>query len=83
VTVEPRRCAVHPVFWWHAVESVGEEFGVTVAAAFSSPLHVNGDMRFPVARKLARTYLVSRYAPLVIAAVAYAAVTNSSSASRA
>jgi len=74
LTVEPGDAVFIPVFWWHAVESVNDAFGATIAATFPTPLHVNGDMRFPVARKLARTYLPSRYAPLVLAALGYAAV---------
>ena len=69
--VEPGDALYIPVFWWHAVESIGEAFGATVAATFPTPLQINGDLRFPVARKLARSYLFSRYAPLVVAAVAY------------
>jgi hypothetical protein len=74
LTVEPGDAVFIPVFWWHAVESVNDDFGATIAATFPTPLHVNGDMRFPVARKLVRTYLLSRYAPLVLAALGYATV---------
>lgn len=73
VVVEPGDAVYIPVFWWHAVESVDDQFGVTVAATFSSPLHVNGDMRNPIARRLAKTHMLSRHAPLVIGMIAYSA----------
>ncbi|TCK33793.1 cupin-like protein [Paraburkholderia sp. BL8N3] len=38
VLVEPGDALYIPVFWWHAVESVGRQFGVTVACSFASPL---------------------------------------------
>ncbi len=73
-TVEPGDAMYIPVFWWHAVESIGQGVGATVAATFRTPLHINGDIRFPVARKLARTHIMSRNAPLVIGMVAYSTV---------
>lgn len=69
--VEPGDALYIPVYWWHAVQSMDDEFGVTVAATFPTPLHVSGDIRSPIARRVLRTYLFSRYAPLVFGAVAY------------
>jgi hypothetical protein len=60
-----------PVYWWHAVQSADDKFGITVAATFSSPLHVAGDMRYPFARHLVSDLLRSRMMPLGLAAVAY------------
>jgi hypothetical protein len=73
VVVGPGDALYIPVFWWHAVASLDKCFGVTVAATFPTPLHINGDLRFPVVRKLLRTHLLSRHAPLVVGAVAYSA----------
>lgn len=39
-----------PVYWWHAVESLESDVGITVPATWGSPLHVLNDMRFPAAR---------------------------------
>ncbi|ATF88610.1 transcription factor [Burkholderia gladioli] len=72
VLVEPGDALYIPVFWWHAVESVGTQFGVTVARTFASPLHINGDWQYPAVRKLARTYALSPFAPLLVGALAYA-----------
>ncbi|WP_017904100.1 cupin-like domain-containing protein [Pseudomonas asplenii] len=69
--VEPGDALYIPVYWWHAVQSVDDEFGATVAATFRTPLHVSGDIRSPIARRVLRTYLFSRFAPLVVGAVAY------------
>jgi Cupin-like domain len=60
-----------PVFWWHAVESIGADFGITVASTFLTPLHINGDLRFPAVRKMVGTYLWTRHAPLLLGAIAY------------
>ncbi|WAJ35481.1 cupin-like domain-containing protein [Pseudomonas sp. GOM7] len=69
--VEPGDALYIPVYWWHAVQSLDEAYGATVAATFRTPLHVSGDIRSPIARRVLRTYLFSRYAPLVAAAVGY------------
>ncbi len=60
-----------PVYWWHAVQSADDKFGITVAATFSSPLHVAGDLRYPFARRLMGDLLRSRMMPLALVAVAY------------
>ena len=60
-----------PVYWWHAVQSADDKFGITVAATFGSPLHVAGDLRYPFARRLVADLLRSRMMPLGLVAVAY------------
>ncbi|WP_024682792.1 cupin-like domain-containing protein [Pseudomonas syringae] len=69
--VEPGDALYIPVYWWHAVQSMDDAVGVTVAATFKTPLHVIGDISSPIARRLLRTHLLSRQAPLVLVAVAY------------
>ncbi len=51
-----------PVYWWHAVATVDDDFGVTVAATFRSPKHVIGDMRLPPARALVKLILSQKRA---------------------
>ncbi|MGR4976737.1 cupin-like domain-containing protein [Pseudomonas sp. LARHCG127] len=72
--VEPGDALYIPVYWWHAVQSMDDAFGATVAATFPTPLHVSGDIRSPIARRVLRTFLFSRYAPLVLGVVAYSLV---------
>ncbi|MBA1228908.1 transcription factor [Pseudomonas viridiflava] len=69
--VEPGDALYIPVYWWHAVQSMDNAIGATVAATFKTPLHVIGDMRSPIARRLMRNYVFSRQAPLVVCAVLY------------
>lgn len=69
--VEPGDALYIPVYWWHAVQSMDDEFGATVAATFPTPLHVSGNISSPIARRVLRTYLFSRFAPLVFGAVLY------------
>jgi hypothetical protein len=69
--VEPGDALYIPVYWWHAVQSTDDEFGATVAATFPTPLHVSGNISSPIARRVLRTYLFSRFAPLVFGAVLY------------
>lgn len=61
-----------PVYWWHAVASADERFGVTVASTFASPISTAGDLRVPQARELISHMLRSRLFPLAVAGVAYA-----------
>ncbi|WP_025389978.1 cupin-like domain-containing protein [Pseudomonas syringae] len=69
--VEPGDALYVPVYWWHAVQSIDDAVGVTVAVTFRTPLHVIGDIRSPIARRMLRTHLRSRQAPLAILAVLY------------
>jgi hypothetical protein len=59
-----------PVYWWHVVATRDRNFGVTVANTFKTPMHLNGDLRFPAARLCMRILLRTRFAPLALAAVA-------------
>jgi hypothetical protein len=50
--VEPGDALYIPPFWWHGVEPINEEFGITVANCWRSPLHVMGDLSYPTVRKI-------------------------------
>lgn len=63
-----------PTYWWHAVASVDNQFGITVAATFKTPLHINADWRFPGTRRLARKFLPTRVGPIVLGVLLYSAV---------
>jgi hypothetical protein len=71
VRVEAGDALYIPVFWWHAVGSVDDKFGVTVACTFGTPLHINSDMRYPAARQLIAGMLRTRLFPLAAGAAAY------------
>ena len=60
-----------PVYWWHAVASTDNRFGVTVAATFKTPLHINADWRLPGTRRLLQRFLTPRTAPMIIGALLY------------
>lgn len=77
--IEPLRVVVEagdalyiPTYWWHAVASIDNQFGVTVAATFKTPLHVNGNLRFPATRRFIKRYWRTRRAPMIAAALASA-----------
>ena len=72
VTVNAGDALYIPVYWWHAVASVDDHFGITVASTFKSPVHVNGDLRYPGARYIMRRFLFTRFAPMMLTGVAYA-----------
>lgn len=72
VIVRPGDALYIPTYWWHAVASIDDCFGVTVAATFKTPLHINGDLRFPATRRFIKRYWRSRRAPMIAAAVAAA-----------
>jgi hypothetical protein len=71
VTVQAGDALYIPVYWWHAVASADHKFGITLAATFGSPLHVAGDLRYPIARLIAKSLLSTRLMPLVLLAVSY------------
>jgi len=50
VRLRPGDAVYIPVFWWHAVESVDDSLGATLAFTFASPLDVQLDPRFAAAR---------------------------------
>jgi hypothetical protein len=74
VIVRPGDALYIPTYWWHAVASIDDQFGVTVAATFKTPLHINGDLRFPATRRFIKRYWRSRRAPMIAAALASALV---------
>lgn len=39
-----------PVFWWHAVEPMDDQFGITLAFPFKSPPLIQFDIRYPAVR---------------------------------
>lgn len=74
VVVGPSDALYIPVFWWHAVESIDNEFGITVATTFKSPLHINTDLAYPAARRLMRKHLFSPIGPVFLGLAGYAAM---------
>jgi len=41
-----------PPFWWHVVIPSSNDFGVTLAKCWRTPLHVMGDISFPAVREM-------------------------------
>jgi hypothetical protein len=72
IIVEAGDALYIPAYWWHAVTSIDNQFGVTIARAFGTPLHVAGDLRYPINRKIIRHLLKTRMFPLALLAVSYA-----------
>ncbi|NIE87096.1 hypothetical protein F3J11_23530 [Burkholderia sp. Cy-647] len=75
VLVEPGDALYVPMFWWHAVESVGKQFGVTLARAFASPLQRYDDRGGRAAgRPPGRPGAAGPFASLIASAIGYAIV---------
>lgn len=74
VIVGPGDALFIPTYWWHAVASIDNQFGITVAATFKTPLHINADWRFPGTRRLARKVLPTRGGPIVLGVLLYSFV---------
>ncbi len=74
VVVKPGDALYIPAYWWHAVASIDNEFGVTVAATFSTPLHINGNLRYPATRRFIKRFWRSRRAPMIAGALVAALV---------
>jgi hypothetical protein len=74
VLVTPGDALYIPAFWWHAVESVEDKFGITVATTFRTPLQVCGDLSFPAARRIVLEKMVSPSAPFALLAAIYAQI---------
>jgi hypothetical protein len=60
VLLQPGDAIYIPVFWWHAVESVSDSLGATVAFTFASPQDVQFDPRFAAARLNLKMALAER-----------------------
>ncbi len=67
--VEPGDALYIPPFWWHGIETVGSDFGITIANCWRSPLHVMGDLSFPTVRKIWKKSLThpNKNTPIVVA----------------
>ena len=67
--VEPGDALYIPPFWWHGVETLDSEYGITVANCWRSPLHVMGDISYPTVRKIWKKSLTkpNKNTPFVVA----------------
>jgi len=67
--VEPGDALYIPPFWWHGVEPMDDDFGITVANCWRSPFHVMGDLSYPTVRKIWKKALTkpNKNAPFVFA----------------
>jgi hypothetical protein len=59
-TAQPGDALYIPPFWWHAVETVDSNFGITVASTFRTPAHVANDLRIPAVRLQMREQFLSK-----------------------
>lgn len=62
-----------PTYWWHAIESIGDQFGWTVAWCWRTPLHLV-DPRLAGVRAELKSLEWTRYAPLMLFAPALSLV---------
>ena len=67
--VEPGDALYIPPFWWHGVETLDKEYGITVANCWRSPFHVMGDLSYPTVRKIWKKSLTkpNKNTPFVVA----------------
>lgn len=67
--VEPGDALYIPPFWWHGVEPLDSEYGITVANCWRSPFHVMGDLSYPTVRKIWKKSLTkpNKNTPFVVA----------------
>jgi len=46
-----------PPFWWHAVVPIDNDFGITLAHCWRSPLHIMGNLSYPAVREIWKNIL--------------------------
>ncbi|CAH9050304.1 hypothetical protein PSECIP111951_00165 [Pseudoalteromonas holothuriae] len=60
VTVEEGDSLYIPPFWWHGVEPVNKNFGITLAQCWASPIYKLADFNKPMVRKIWKDALLDK-----------------------
>jgi hypothetical protein len=71
--VRPGDALYLPTFWWHAVESIPEEFGITVPWCWASPSYLF-DIRLPGARTVFKRHRGTKYVFIAAGAAAWSII---------